>query len=283
MSRLGNKFEKYAIANLTLVLILCYVTGYVMGLINPRFMEFLYLNPYEIVHGGQLWRVITWLLVPPSRLDIFTVIMLWFYYSIGTLMERTLGTVRYNKYILGGVLYTVIASLLCMLMCSILYAAWGPDYVRSIFDNFSPVFSTYYINLSIFLAFATCYPEQKVLLMFVIPVKVKWLGYIDLIFMVIDFIGGNIVSRFAIGAALFNYFLFYLSVKNLVHLKPTEVKRRAEFKQKIRHNAPISKHKCAICGQTDEDNPDLEFRFCSKCNGNYQYCQNHLFTHEHVK
>ena len=118
--------------------------------------------------------------------------------------------------------------------------------------------------------------------MFIVPVKVKWLGIIDLVLIGYEFFVGNIYSRCAIGAALINVLVFYLKMR-MSHMKPSEIKRRQEFKKQVKVRPVVTRHKCAICGQTEEMNPDLEFRFCSKCNGNYEYCQEHLFTHEHVK
>ncbi len=95
-----KKFGKYAIKNLSLILIMCYACGYLMKWINPGFFTYLYLNPYEIIHHFQIWRLLTWLIVPPDSFDFWTLLMLlYFYYSIGTSLERTWGTYRYNVYI----------------------------------------------------------------------------------------------------------------------------------------------------------------------------------------
>ena len=150
-------------------------------------------------------------------------------------------------------------------------------------------FSTYYINMSIFLAYALTFTNAEVLLMFLIPVKVKWLGIVYgvmLALQMVECLSQGILlwpSVAAIAASLINFLIFWLRNGNHVHLGAKQRKRRAEFKQDIRRNPKITKHKCAICGQTEDSNPGLEFRFCSKCNGNYEYCQQHLFTHEHVK
>ncbi len=286
MSKFEKKFGKYAIPNLTLVLILCYVVGYIIQVINSNFFQYLTLDPYLILQG-QIWRLFTWLVIPPDTLGLFTIIMLMFIYSIGSTMERTLGTYQYNVYIFTGVLFTIIASFLCMAYvyffktdAQTFAATWtyNMQYLGA-----AQVFNTYYINLCVFLTFAATYPDVQVLFMFLIPVKVKWMGIFDAVLMVYLLILGDIFSKFVIGAALLNFIVFYLRSKNFTHIKPKEVKRRAEFKQQVRQNRGITKHKCAICGRTDEEYPDLQFRFCSKCNGNYEYCQDHLFTHEHVK
>ncbi len=283
MSNFEKKFGKYAIRNLSLVLILCYAAGYIMEAINSNFLLYLTLNPYAILHG-QIWRVFTWIIVPPSSLDPFTIIMLLFYYNIGSSLERTWGTYRYNVYLLSGVLFTVLGSFLWM---GIVYAMEGfhiaPTVASGLFAFESRYFNTYYINMSIFLAFAATFPDVQVLLMFIIPIKVKWMGIIYGALLVYDFFRGGLTIRIAIGSSLLNFVIFFFTSRNHIHMSPKQMKRRAEFRQDIRKNSKVTKHKCAVCGQTDEDNPNLEFRFCSKCNGNYEYCQEHLFTHEHVK
>lgn len=283
MNKFEKKFGKYAIPNLTLVLIACYVVGYLIQAINGTFLYYLTLDPYQILHG-QIWRLFTWVIVPPDSLDFFTIIMLYFYYSLGTMLERTWGTYRYNVYIFSGMVFTIIGSFLCM---GYVYLTNGealayPGAAEYIFSIASTAFSTYYINLSIFMAFAATYPDMQVLLMFVIPVKMKVMGILDGVLLVFSFLTGGTFTKFAIVACMFNFIVFYFSSRRRI-ASPKQMKRQTEFKQQVRKSAAITKHKCAICGRTDEDDPALEFRFCSKCNGNYEYCQNHLFTHEHVK
>lgn len=283
MSKWEKKFGRYAIQNLTMILILCYVAGYVVYLIMPQVSAYLTLDPYAILHG-QVWRLVTWLISPPAGLNIFTVIMLLFYYSLGTRLELEWGVWRYNVYLFTGLLLTIAGAFLCM---GIYMLQPGMnDWVLSLLcSGGSRSFSTYYVNMSIFLAAAMTFPESQVLLMMVIPVKMKWLGILYGAVLVFDMIeafpGGNWFYVAAIGASLLNFLIFYL--KSRVSLSPKQIKRRAEFRQDIRRNPKITKHKCAVCGQTNEDDTELEFRFCSKCNGNYEYCQNHLYTHTHVK
>lgn len=312
MSNFERRFGKYAIPNLTVILIGCYVIGYIMTFVDANFLDYLTLNAHMIFTKGQVWRIISWIIVPPDSPGIFTIIMLFFYYSIGTTMERTLGTYKYNVFIFRGLFLTVLASFICYGICyffpNVMLTIFGKEVMQSVLSinggewtredtlyvlNFlyndlglASVFSTYYINMSIFLAFAIVYPEMQVLLMFVIPVKVKWLGILDLILLGYSFAVGIIFVKFSVGAALLNIAIFYFSVRNLSHLRPSEIKRRAEFQHKIQQasNAKsMTRHKCAICGQTEASNPNLEFRFCSKCNGNYEYCSEHLYTHEHVR
>lgn len=282
MSKFEKKYGRYAIENLTVLLIMCYVAGYIIQIALPDAVYWITLNPYLILKG-QVWRLFTWLLMPPDSLGIFTILVLYFYYSIGTVLERTWGTYRYNVFLFGGILLTILASFLSMGCFYLLEGNVPPVIAEEFFALSSVHFSTFYISTSIFLGFAMTYPESEVYLMFVIPVRVKWIGMIDLGAMILMFVTGDLFMRFAVGAALLNILLFYLSTKNLIRYAPKQMKRRSDFKREVKKSNADTRHKCAICGRTEEDEPELEFRYCSKCNGNYEYCQHHLFTHEHVK
>lgn len=294
--KLEKKIGKYAISNLSLYIIIAYVIGYILAFTGS--VEFISLNPYYI-SKGQVWRIITWVLVPPSSLSIFTIIMLYFYYQLGTVLERTWGVFRYNVYIFSGIIFSVIGAVLLY----IISVAGGMDPVGAGYIV-SAGFSTFYINLSIFLAFAAVYPDMQVLLFFVVPVKIKWLGIIYVITIGYQFITSGLAAKFAIVMSLLNFILFFFSSKKI---SPKEIYRKQKFKRDMNSRAyagassnhsagsgfsgfsasrtpsGITKHKCAICGRTEKDSDALEFRFCSKCNGNYEYCSDHLFTHDHVK
>ncbi len=284
MSKFERKFGKYAIKNLSLMLILCYACGYLINFINPAFLQYLTLDAYQILHG-QIWRLVTWIICPPSNDNFFFILItLYFYYSLGTTLERTWGTYRYNVYIFSGILFTIVGSFLLMGYSYLFQSGAIAYYSAEIyFATVANCFSTYFVNMSIFLAFAATFPDVQVLLMFIIPVKVKWMGILYAVMLVYEFLIYPYYYKFAIAASLFNFVVFYFTSRKRVRLSPKQMKRRQEFKRETKRATGITKHKCAICGQTEEDNPDLEFRFCSKCNGNYEYCQNHLFTHEHVK
>ena len=126
-----------------------------------------------------------------------------------------------------------------------------------------------------------------------IPIKMKWMAWVYgaiIIYNMISYVRvGLWVMAVPILASLLNFVLFFFSNRNLHRYNPKEVHRRREFKKAMAQSrvnpatGGITKHKCAICGRTEKDDPNLEFRFCSKCNGNYEYCQDHLFTHQHVK
>ena len=287
---LRRKLEKYAIPNLTLYLIICYGIGYLMQYLVPAGYQYLMLDPF-LVLKGQVWRLVTWILIPPDSSNIFFVLItLYLYYSLGGLLERIWGTYKYNVYLFSGLLFTVLGA---FVLCgySVLMGAQPTMYTGLyLLNNGSAVyfgqFSTYYINMSIFLACAASIPDVQVLLMFLFPIKVKWLGIVYGIILLVNCIQGGIATWIVVIFSLLNFLVFFLRSKGKMHLSVGQIKRQQEFHQKMRaagQTKGITRHKCAICGRTELDGDDLEFRFCSKCNGNYEYCQYHLFTHEHVK
>lgn len=283
LNKLERKIGRYAIRNLSLFLIIAYAIGYVFTLISMTgvvsLLDLVVLDPYKIMHG-QVWRIFSWVLVPPSNLDFFTIIMLYFYYSIGTTLERTWGAFRYNVYIFSGIIFSVIGAFLLYAY----YVGYGGMDSASVGSVISMAFNTYYINLSIFLAFAAVYPDTQVLLFFIVPVKMKWMGILDVVLLAYSFIVGSLSVRVSIVMSLLNFIVFFFGTRNYQRVSPKEIKRRRDFARDVRNvSRSVTKHKCAICGRTERDGADLEFRFCSKCNGNYEYCKDHLFTHEHIK
>lgn len=280
IEKLERKFGRYGIPNLTLYIIICYVIGYALMYINPGLLSWMNLEPALILRG-QIWRLVTWVIEPPSggNVFLFALAILFFYYPIGTSLERTWGTFRYTLYIFSGLFFTVIAAFLLYFITG----GYGIGYL----------FSTSYISLSIFLAYAMTYPDTTLLLMFVLPIKMRWMAVVYGVLILMDMIDflrrGQWVMIFPIVASLLNFVLFYFATKDMSRYNPKEIKRKKEFQKAMAQsrvyseNGEVAKHKCAICGRTEKDDPNLEFRFCSKCNGNYEYCQDHLFTHEHVK
>ncbi len=289
LDKMEMKFGRYAIRNLTIYIIGLYIVGYILQLApaSVNITRFLTLNPYLILHG-QVWRLISWVLIPPGAASIWLIITLYFYYFIGTTMERTIGTFRYNVFIFGGMIAVILSAFVSYI---IYYFMTGGDdaALAAAMTIFSGVFSTYYIQEAVFLSFALSYPDLQLLLMFIIPIKVKYLGIFYAIILGYEAIFTGLVQGyyplfFVILFQFINLFIFYLQTGKLSHLRPKEVKRRADFQKSARMMPKgVTRHKCAVCGRTETSNPELEFRFCSKCNGNYEYCQDHLFTHQHVQ
>lgn len=281
IDKLERKFGRRGIPNLTMYMVICYVLGYLLNALNPSFLSMLSLEPAMILRG-QIWRLVTWVIYPPQNGNFlfFVIAIFFFYYPIGNSLERTWGTFRYNLYIFSGLFFVVVGAFLTYFLTGRVYLVGS-------------VFTTYYVSTSVFLAYAACYPDMQLLLWFVIPIKMKWMGWLYGIMILYDIVSyvrmGAWVMTVPIIASFLNFILFFFSGINLHRYNPKEVKKRREFKKAMAGSrvnpdtGSAAKHKCAICGRTELDDPNLEFRFCSKCNGNYEYCQDHLFTHEHVK
>ena len=287
MSSFEKKFGKYAVSNLSLKLIVLYIIGYVLFFVKSEIFSLLVLDVTALLNG-QFWRVLTWLLVPPvtGGSYFFVAIMLYFYYNIGRSLEQVWGDYKYNVYIFLGILLTILSAFGWMLFMRL--SGYSGIELATLSKYGASYFSTYYINMSIFLAFALTFPEAQVYLFFVLPIKVKYLGWIDAGYLVMSMLTGNSAVRFVIGAALLNVGLLVLRSRNWMSYSPGEVRRRQKFRRSVAEGkrsvqGANTLHRCAICGRTEKDGDMLEFRYCSKCEGGLEYCQDHLFSHVHVR
>lgn len=286
IQKLERRFGRYAIHNLMYYIIILYGIGFVLDLVNSQFYyRYLALDAQAVLHG-EIWRVVTFLIQPPSSSPIFMLFALHLYYMIGQHLEAAWGAFRFNLYFFTGVLFHVIAAFIAYFVTGISFPL-----------------GTSYLNLSLFFAFAAMYADVEFLLFFVIPVKVKYLALIDGAFFFYTILqaflpayGGGIygfvykANAIAAGVSILNFVIFYFSSRNFRSHSPGQIYRKKKFQHEIRHAgvnreaaAVGAKHKCAVCGRTELDDPNLEFRYCSRCSGAYEYCQDHLFTHEHIK
>lgn len=274
LNKMERKFGKYAIQNLTFWLIGAWVLGYIIQITMPDVQKLLLLEPRMILQG-QVWRVVSWLLIPPPVNILFLIFFLSCYYFIGISIEQAIGTFRYNVYLIGGILCSIFGA---FLLYGFYYFIKGVSVA-----GIGYYFSTHYITMSLFLAFAVIFPNIEFRLYFLIPIKAKWMGIADAVWMAFMFLASNAAGRTAILASLMNFLIFFFTTRNYRRVSPKEIHRKQVYRQQMREAQNITRHKCAICGRTERDGADLEFRFCSKCDGNYEYCQEHLFTHQHVK
>ncbi len=269
---LERKFGRYAIKNLMMYIIGLYVIGLVVFLYDASvYYTYLALSPESILKG-EVWRLVTFLIMPPGSSNIFFgLLSLYIYWVLGTTIERVWGAFKFNVYFFCGVLGTIIASF-------IVYAIYG-----SAIDISLRTVGTVYINFSLFIAYAFTFPDAQFLLFFIIPIKAKVLGWLEIAVYVLMFLTGSMADKVMIAVSLLNVIVFMLATRNMSRFRPGEVKRRSEFKKKMKA-APIrvNKHRCAVCGKSSSDGDDLVFRFCSKCEGSFEYCQDHLYTHIHV-
>ncbi len=294
LNKLERKIGRFAVPNLMYYMILLYTLGFLLELVVPGFyVKWLSLDVYRILHG-EVWRLATFVLQPPDSNPIFLIIELFLYYSIGRALEDMWGTFRFNVYYFSGLLFQIIAAFLFyFIVCRILGAPVSTIGIGSM----------YYVNRSMFLAYIVMVPNAVFRLYFILPIKAKWLGIFYGILMGYEVIyylrfgletGGPYALAILVSVA--NFLFFFLATRNYRRISPSEVKRRSQFKRQMdearrtsgnvvefRGRNVITRHKCAVCGRTELDDDTLEFRFCSKCEGNYEYCSEHLYTHTHVK
>lgn len=291
MKNLRNRFERFCfkhrkigIPNLMLWIALGTAAVYIMNIIDQtNILYYILCFDRGMILKGQVWRLITYVFTYYTANPILTIISLVCYYSLGRAMENAWGTLRFNLYYLSGI---IMMDIYCMI--------------------FGGQADAYYLNLSLFLGYATLYPNAQFLFLYIIPVKAWIFALVDLALVVL----GLIIYPFPINLfsviSLANYFLFF--GKDIVNVFP--MSWRANFSRLFRRKKKTKKadapktipfpsagsyqattatvkapynHRCTICGRTDVSNPELEFRYCSRCNGYYCYCEEHISNHTHVE
>lgn len=261
LDKLERKFGKYAIKNLMYYIVfLNFATYMIIAFDKSNTIGSKLLLVPNLVLKGEIWRLITFIFVPNVASPFWFIISLYFYYLAGRGLEQEWGSFKFNMYYLFGILATIISSFIS-----------GGTATAS------------YINLSLFLAFARVYPDYEILLFFILPIKVKYIGYFNWVFIVYSVImEPNLSYKIAAIVAIINYFVFFGKdiLKNTVNRGKVYQKRR-EFESSIPYKDSI--HRCSVCGITEKDDANMEFRYCSKCNGDYEYCMKHLNNHEHKK
>lgn len=280
LDKLERKIGWLRIPGLIRYVIAIQLVGTLIGLTYPEVYVRYFMLDFSAVARGEVWRLFTFIFCPViDSINVFDIIFLaielYLYYMIGNSLENIWGSFKFTLYYMSGYLLMVIAGL-------ILYIGTGEPYWFSGLE---------YINESLFLAFAVLFPDMEFLLYFIIPIKAKWFALFYAAIMVVTIYGyiseGSFygyINAIAIIVSMLNFLIFFLSTRNYARFSPHQVKRRRQFKKEAGPKVvPIYRHRCAICGRTEKDSEDLEFRFCSKCEGNYEYCSDHIYTHEHVR
>lgn len=288
MDKLERKLGRYAVPNLSRYFVGAIVLGYVLSMLSPGFTDWISYDVSAILHG-QIWRLFTWIFMPTTSLDFFGLLFLLCVLMWGSSLESMLGTFRMNVFLWGGVILSDVGGILIYVITKLTFGTGASIYL-----------STYYILMSMLLALAICMPEGEVRLYFVLPIKMKWMLVFELLYLayivfntfktMIAYANGTwlgwvlgLVQSSQIILAVANMFLFFWASKT--HISRKQKKRQREFRAQFSNPRPgsgISQHKCVICGRTELTNPELQFRYCSKCTGNKEYCQDHLFTHTHM-
>ncbi len=295
MKNLRRNFERFCfqnrnkgIPNLMLYISLGSAMVYLFTMVTQNPILYNLLNfDRALILQGQVWRLFTYPLLSASGNIVLALIFLVCYYSLGRAMENLWGTLRFNLYYFSGVLLMDLYAL--------------------VFGGYA---DAYYLNLSLFLGYATLYPNAHFLLFFVIPVKAWIFAVLDLAVIFFDVISASIpVFYFPYNlfplVSIANYFLFFGSdffnifpmswrVNASRLFRKNKFAPRKQQPKVIRFDvgsyqastaapkAPYT-HRCTVCGKTDVSHPDLEFRYCSRCNGYYCYCEDHISNHTHIQ
>lgn len=263
LDNFNRRFGRFGIPNLTLLLVVGQVFVVLAALIGMLDASRLVLDA-KIALNGEPWRFVTFLFLPPpvgSKLGLMLLPFTWWLlYLMGDALEQEWGALRYNLFLLCGTALTVAA------------AVWPV-----------PTFglNTYQL-LSIGLAFAWLNPDFELSLFFVAQVKMKWIALLIWLYFAYLIVVSAGPIRMQVSAAAVNFAIFfsreiYLSYRQGRRKVDRQMRRAAEERE-----GPQARHRCHVCGKTDVTNPEMDFRYCSKCAGDQCYCPEHIFKHEHV-
>ena len=263
---------RFGIPNLMLYVVVGNVIVWLFSFFAPGISLYLAFSPMDILRG-EVWRLVTFIIIPGST-SILAMIFFYFYYMIGRTVEAQWGPGKFTIYFFSGVLLTVIYGFLVYFLFRINIAV-----------------SAQYIYLSLFFTFATLYPDMQVLLFFLIPIKIKWLAIVDAAFFLYSIVTGVFPANLLPVVAVLNYLLFCggwlwdalrrrsggnrQQRQNMVNFRSEVNRIRQEQREK-----PYTR-RCEVCGRTDTDFPDLEFRYCSRCAGYHCFCMDHINNHRH--
>lgn len=283
LDRLERKYHKYAIPNLIQYIVGGMAIVFVFNVMNPGILSSLYFEP-NLVLQGQVWRLLTFLFIPRTTSFFWIIFSLLFTFFVGRTLEQYWGTFKFNVYYLIGALGTIVVGILLGLVSS------GPVYLYN--D---------YLNMSLFLALCMMIPEYEIRIYMILPVKLKYLGYVYGGFLglqlLVSLVTGTWSTVLEIVISMANFLIFFgpgLLNKRKQNYRRQQFKQanRQPHKTRTRTKKPGTKegqviqvafHCCEVCGKTEVDDPNLEFRYCSKCGGRHEYCSEHILDHQHHK
>ncbi|HEX3728927.1 MAG TPA: hypothetical protein VHV47_03925 [Opitutaceae bacterium] len=257
LDKLERRFGSLAIPNLTLYLVIGQVGAYFAIQLGRIPAGWLVFSP-EAVLAGQWWRLLTFLIVPPATSFLFIAFAWYIFYLMGTALEDYWGVFHYNCFLLIGYLLALGVS----------------------FIDPASIVTNGFLALSVFLAFAYLNPTFELYLI-IIPVQVRWLALLTWLYFGVEVVLGSWSTRLQVVAAVGNVLLFFgRDIWHRAGLRTRQIGRQAG---PVAPPAGTARHRCRVCGKTDLSNPELDFRYCSKCAGEECYCPEHIFNHEHTR
>lgn len=298
---LRNRFERFCyknrhwgIPNLMLYIVIGSALVYLLSLVTNSYILYEYLRfDKASILKGQVWRLVSFIFTEsPSSNPVLTLVFLYFFYNLGRHTEMVMGTFKFNLFYFSGVL---LMDIFAMIFCptqnvqieNMIYSA--NDISNAFYSNLAM-----YLHLSLLLTFATTNPNSQFLVLFIIPVKAWFMGIVYLILIALNILAYPIYffphNIFPL-VGLLNYLLF--AGKDVLNLFPFLPRRKrpsytpphasVRKEQRTPPKQAAYTHRCTICGRTDVSDPDLEFRYCSRCNGYFCYCEDHISNHTHVE
>jgi hypothetical protein len=253
IEKIEKRFGAYAIPHLTLYLLLLQLFGIILIWGEFATEQDLVLRARYVMEG-QWTRLISFMMIPRTTSPLWIIFSLLILYLMGRRLEERWGAFRYNLFIGCGYLLTVVAAFVV------------PD---------AQVTNFYFLG-AIFLAFATLYPNIEFLIFFVLPVKVKWLGWITAAIYAMTIMGPSAGDRASALAAFATYFIFF----GRSFLRGfTARKRKDAYVAQQRRQEVEPRHRCKVCGVSERDDPSMVFRYCSTCKE--CFCSEHIGNHEH--
>ena len=260
LNSLEKRFGNYAVHNITLHIIGAQVLFWaliMMGHIEPTAMV---MDGGKVLEG-ELWRMLTFICMPPNMRPLFIIFAWLIFHLLGTTLDAHWGTFKYNLYLFIGFIGSIAACIIPALFVD------ASALQGIIVDNA-------YFQGSIFFAFAYLYPNYEFHLFFFLPVKVKWLALLTGLFFALSFITGGWMTKLLILGGTINFFIFfgqeiYLNFK-------TKKKREGSKKQEVVVSSEPF-HQCKKCGIDDVTHPTMGFRYCSKCGKGF--CEDHITNH----
>lgn len=275
LSRLERRFRRFAIGNLTTILVAGQAALYVASLLPQGIrLDRVVLDPAQVAQG-EVWRLATFLFVPPPLDPLFAIFYFMLFQFFGSTLERQWGEFRFNVFIGIGWLANIAAAF----VGSAITGQMHPDLAAGALQLASSIAPNVFLYSSIFLAFARLYPDFIIRLFFVLPIRIKWLALLMWITYVYQLASGDLMTRLLVLATVLNYLLFF----GREHVREfRQGHRRQAFQTKAKKSLAVPLHVCRVCGANSDDSPRMAFRYCSKCDGQACYCPDHIRNHEHV-
>jgi hypothetical protein len=245
LARLERRLGRFAIPNLTSFIVGGTALVFVLATLRPSFLSMILLNIHR-VKQGEVWRLVTYLFIPPSDYPILVLFSLYVTWLIGSNLDNEWGAFKFNLYYFFGMVGTTIAAVLTQ-------GAVGNTY----------------LNLSLFFAFATVFPDYEFFLFFILRIKVKWLALLTAAFVLYEFVVSDWVARAAIAASILNYLLFFgghlIGLLRGRNMEIRQAARRTSMRAPAKAEAPS--RNCAICGVSEADGADIRVCSCATCGG----------------